>query len=99
MPCYSEERKAAVMRKLLPPENRAVAEVARKEGTSEVTLYNWRKKARKGLPVPGSEKQSEKWSGEAKFCAGSNVRGQSKFALTPSIRKGGEIASPFRGME
>jgi transposase-like protein len=43
---YSEERKSAVMRKLLPPENRTVREVAEEEGISEVTLYNWRKKAR-----------------------------------------------------
>jgi len=41
-----EERKAAVMRKLLPPENRTVREVAEEEGISKVTLYNWRKRAR-----------------------------------------------------
>ena len=65
---YSSERKAAVMRKLLPPENRTVREVSKEEGISEVTLYTWRKQAREqGVPVPGSGKQADDWSGEAKF--------------------------------
>ena len=38
---YSPERKEAVLRKLLPPGNRAIADVAREEGISEGTLYNW----------------------------------------------------------
>jgi hypothetical protein len=31
---YSEERREAILRKLLPPENRSVAEVAAEEGIS-----------------------------------------------------------------
>jgi len=90
MPRYSEERKAAVMRKLLPPENRTVVEVAREEGISEVTLYNWRKKAREqGLPVPGSEKQSEKWSGEAKFAVVVETAGLSEAELSEYCRSKG----------
>jgi transposase len=70
MPRYSEERKASVMRKLLPPNNRSVAAVAREEGISEQTLYNWRQHVREtGVPVPGSGKQTEDWSAEAKFAA------------------------------
>jgi len=68
MPRYPDERKGAVLKKLLPPQNRPVPEVAREEGISEPTLYNWRQKAREqGAPVPGSGKQSENWSSEAKF--------------------------------
>jgi len=67
---YSEERKASVMRKLLPPNNRPVAEVSKEEGISEPTLYNWRKQAKeRGVPVPGSKKQTDEWSPEAKFAA------------------------------
>lgn len=70
MPYYSEERKAAVMRKLLPPNNRPVPEVAKEEGISDVTLYNWRKQTKeRGVPVAGSGKQTEDWSPEAKFAA------------------------------
>ncbi|MEZ9761261.1 transposase, partial [Vibrio breoganii] len=42
MPRYSKERKEAVLKKLLPPNNLPVPQVAEEEGISEVTLYNWR---------------------------------------------------------
>ena len=45
---YSDERKSALLKKLLPPLNMSVAELARQEGISEVTLYNWRKQAKAG---------------------------------------------------
>ena len=46
MPRYSDERKEAVLRKMLPPHNRPLAELAAEEGISEATLYNWRRDAR-----------------------------------------------------
>jgi transposase len=66
---YPEERKAAVLSKLLPPHNRPVPEIAKTEGISEATLYNWLKQVRhQGVPVPGSlSNRPEDWSGEAKF--------------------------------
>lgn len=68
MPSYSEERKQAILSKLLPPLNMSVAEVARNEGIGLQTLYNWRDKAKQqGRPVPGSKPTSEHWSAEAKF--------------------------------
>ncbi len=66
---YSEERKAAVLSRLLPPNNLPVPEVAETEGISSVTLYHWLKQAReRGVPVPGSRvSHAEQWSSEAKF--------------------------------
>ena len=46
MPRYSDERKEAVLRKMLPPHNRPLGELAAEEGISEATLYNWRRAAR-----------------------------------------------------
>lgn len=43
---YSDELKESVLRRMLPPQNRSVAELARKTGITETTLYTWRKKAR-----------------------------------------------------
>ncbi len=43
MPRYSDERREAILKKLLLPQNRSVPDVAREEGVSEQTLYNWRK--------------------------------------------------------
>ncbi|TNC79347.1 MAG: IS3 family transposase, partial [Oleiphilus sp.] len=55
MPRYSEERKTAVLKKLLPPQNRSVVSVAAEEGISDVTLYSWLKQCRQqGMPVPGN---------------------------------------------
>lgn len=68
MASYSIERREAILIKLLPPQNMTVAEVARSEGISEQTLYNWRKQAKlEGRPVPGRSKSTEKWSSEAKL--------------------------------
>lgn len=43
---YSQERKEAILQKMAPPQSMTVAEVARQEGISTATLYNWRKVAR-----------------------------------------------------
>jgi transposase len=66
---YSEERRTAVLSKLLPPYNGVVSQVSREEGICTATLYNWLKSARKrGVAVPGSRKKTaEDWSGETKL--------------------------------
>ena len=65
---YSLERKESILNKLLPPVNLTVAEVAREEGISDQTLYNWRNKAKKlGKPVPGKKSTTEDWSAETKL--------------------------------
>ncbi|AZE50424.1 hypothetical protein C4K04_4769 [Pseudomonas chlororaphis] len=43
MPYYSAERKAALLKMLIPPLNLSMAEVSRREGVSEMSLSNWRK--------------------------------------------------------
>lgn len=69
MPRYTQERKEAVLKKLLPPNNLSVPQVADAEGISPGTLYNWLSQAKnKGAVVPGSRaSHTEKWSGEARF--------------------------------
>lgn len=68
MPRYAAERKDALLRKLLPPHNLSVAELARQEGMSEQTLYDWRKHAKaQGAAAPGDQKLTDNWSAEAKL--------------------------------
>lgn len=68
MPCYSPERKNALLKKLLLPLNLSVAERARQEGISEMTLYAWRKQPKaEGAVVPGDKKLPDAWPAEAKF--------------------------------
>ncbi|WP_456294472.1 IS3 family transposase [Vibrio renipiscarius] len=65
---YSQERKEAVLKKLLPPHSRSVAEVAKEEGISDATLYYWRKQLREsGAVVPNSHTPSEHWSAQTKL--------------------------------
>ena len=65
---YSQERKEAVLKFLLPPHNMTVVEVAKQENIAANNLYNWRKKARQlGQPVPGKTKNTEEWSAETKL--------------------------------
>src|SRR5680860_1458091 len=53
MPRYSEERKAAVIEKMMPPRNTSIPKLAEETGISDATLYNWRKRARlEGFAVP-----------------------------------------------
>lgn len=66
---YSDELKQAVLKRMLPPESRSVAELAREPGITETTLYNWRKVARRaGSVMPGGGKRkAQEWDSAAKF--------------------------------
>jgi len=57
---YSEERKQAVIRKMMPPLNTPIAQLIEDTGISDCTLYTWRKAARqKGLVVPGDGRNAD----------------------------------------
>lgn len=65
---FSEDFKYSIIKKMMPPENQSVSKIARETGLSEGTLFKWKKQARsKGLPVPGGEPNSERWSTQDKF--------------------------------
>jgi len=71
MPRYSEERRQAVVAKLLPPHNLSPQEVAEQEGISLGTVYNWRKAARAdGRCVPDAlGGGADGWTSRDKFSA------------------------------
>lgn len=67
---YPDERKEAVLKKMLPPNNKTIKELAQEEGISEVTLYNWRKAARvEGRLMPDGDRTPAGWSAADKFAA------------------------------
>lgn len=87
---YSPERKESVLKKLLPPHNLSVAELARQEGICDVTLYTWRKQAKaRGAVVPGSAKVPEDWPAEAKLAAVIETAALSETALSQYCREKG----------
>jgi transposase-like protein len=90
MPRYSEERKAAVLKKLLPPQNRSVVQVAAEEGVSDVTLYNWLKQCRQqGVPVPSNRTTGEDWSPETKLAVVVETASMSEAELSAYCREKG----------
>ena len=67
---YSAERKAAVLKKMLPPNNVPLRRLSQDEGISEATLHSWRKEARdKGQLLPDADAGPEGWSSRDKFAA------------------------------
>jgi transposase-like protein len=68
MPRYSEEFKAKVVEKMMPPNARTVADVRRETGISEPTLYAWRRQFQnRGHAVPADSANPESWSGRDKL--------------------------------
>jgi transposase-like protein len=67
---YSPERKAAVLKRMLPPNNMAIRQLSQDEGISEATLHKWRTEARsKGQLLPDAAAGPEGWSSRDKFAA------------------------------
>ena len=92
---YSPERKAAVLKKLLPPGNLSVAELSRAEGISDVTLYTWRRQAMgrdevvSGRTQRGAGKSPEHWPAEAKLAAVIETSALSEIELSQHCREKG----------
>lgn len=67
---FSPERKAAVVKQMLPPNNISIAKLSEKEGISCATLYKWRDEARSGGAVlPNAGRAGDDWSAVDKFNA------------------------------
>jgi len=65
---YTQEKKEAVLKRMMPPNNEKISAISKEQGITEATLYKWRKEAReKGIATPGDGQVSEKWSSQDKF--------------------------------
>ncbi len=65
---YPAKRKESVLKKMLPPNNMSIAALAKEEGISDGTLYNWRSEARKqGRLMPDSDNTPNGWTSRDKF--------------------------------
>lgn len=94
---YSEARREAVLRKLLTPERRSIAEVAREEGISTATLYNWRAAARRqGRLMPDSDLTPEGWTSKDKFAAVLETASLNEEDLAEYCRKRGLYPEQIR---
>jgi len=67
---YPAKRKSAILQKMLPPNNKPIAQLAKEEGIAQGTLYNWRAVAReKGQLMPDGDLSPKGWSSADKFAA------------------------------
>jgi len=79
-----------VLRKMMPPHNQTIRELAKAERISEATLYNWRQQARdKGLLMPHADTSPEGWAARDKFAAVIESASLTEVELAEYCRKKG----------
>lgn len=87
---YSPERKAAVLKRMLPPHSMAIRQLSQEEGISEATLHKWRTEARgKGRLLPDADASPEGWSSRDKFAAVLETAALNEADLSEYCRKRG----------
>lgn len=94
---YSRERKDTVLKKLMPPHNRTMAELAEEEGISAASLYNWRRQAREqGRLLPEGSIEPEGWSSRDKFNAVLETAALSEAEISEYCRRRGLYPEQLR---
>lgn len=87
---YSKERKAAMLVKLMSPENLSIIELSEQSGISRQTLYNWRKRTRNMEGIMSKKaKHSGGWSSADKFKAVLETASFNEVELSEYCRKKG----------
>lgn len=87
---YSQERKEAALKRLLPPLSEPIRRVSDSTGIGEATLYKWRKEARgAGRLAPAADAGPEGWSSADKFAAVLETAAMNSADLAEYCRKRG----------
>lgn len=90
MKAISNERKQSILNKMSGPDRKTIRDLAKEEGISEATLYNWRKEARSlGRLLPDHDDSPEGWSSLDKFNAVLETAPLSEAQLSEYCRKNG----------
>jgi transposase len=94
MSSYSSEFKSAIVGKLLGPKPPSVAELSKKIGIAQPTLYSWLKIARSSEPldIPKRIKRVSNWSKKEKLKALLDTSNMSEEQLNAFCRKNGLYA-------
>ena len=92
---YSPERRSAVLKRMLPPNNMAIRQLAQEEGISAATLHKWRAQARgKGQLLPDADAGPEGWSSRDKFAAVLETAALNEADMAEYCRKRGLRSRP-----
>ena len=94
---YSTERRAAVLKKLEPPNAVPGGQLAKDEGIFEATLHTWRRDARgKGRLLPDADASPEGWTSRDKFAAVIETAAMNETDLAAYCRQRGLYAEQIR---
>lgn len=87
---YPAKRKAAILQKMLPPNNKPISQLAKDEGIAQGTLYSWRAVARaQGQLMPDGDSTPQGWGSSDKFAAVLETSALNETALSIYCRKKG----------
>ena len=89
MPNYSQERRQAVIAKMLPPVSASIPELSVQEGICAATLYYWRKQALKTNDMETNNINADNWSSSKKFQAVLDTAMMDQKALSAYCRQQG----------
>lgn len=92
MTVYSEEFKASIIAKMLPPGNVPVPQLVRETGIPKDTLYTWRSKHRKAPGGTATRPGSGQLSSEEKFAVVLESAGLNEMELGEYCRRKGLYA-------
>lgn len=96
---YSPERKAAVLKRMLSPNNTAIRHLSQEEGISAATLHKWRAEARgKGQLLPDADAGPEGWSSRDKFAAVLETAALNEADLAEYCRKRGLFPDQIKAL-
>lgn len=85
---YPNERKVAVLKKILPPHNQSLVALAMEKGISAATLYNRRKSARaEGRLLPDGDRTPPRWASADKVAAVVKSAAMNEAGLAAYCRK------------
>jgi len=94
---YPKERRAAVLKKMQPPNNVPLRQLSREEGISEATLHSWRKEARgKGQLLPDADAGPEGWNARDKFATVVETAAMNEADLSEYCRQRGLFFEQIR---
>ena len=95
MSSYSTEYKSAIVNKLLGPKPPSIAELSKKVGIPQPTLYSWLKIAKSSEPlgIPKRVKRVANWTKKEKLKALLDTANMSEEQLNAFCRKNGLFAA------
>ncbi|MFT7596841.1 MAG: hypothetical protein ACI8R4_004183 [Paracoccaceae bacterium] len=94
---YSPERRAAVLKRMLPRNNLPVRRLLQEEGISEATLHNCPAQARgKGQLLPDADAGPEGWTSRDKFAAVLETAAMNDADLAEYCRQRGLFAEQIK---